>query len=150
MTSQKAVDNFLSGKNIAVVGVSRQKGKFGNVIYKELKKKGFNTFGVNPNLTEIEGDKCYHCLKDIPQNLEGIVTVINPSKTTLIVKEAKDLGINNIWMQQGSESEEAVKFCKENGMNEIHKECILMFAEPVKSFHSFHRWIWKLAGKLPN
>ena len=40
MTSQKTVDAFLSSKNVAVVGVSRKSSKFGNVIYKELKKKG--------------------------------------------------------------------------------------------------------------
>ena len=149
MTSQKAIDDFLSIKNIAVVGVSREKGKFGNAIYKELKKKGFNTFGINPNLYEIEGDKCYSCLKDVQQSLEGVVTCLHPSKTASIVMEAKELGINNVWMQQGSESDEAIKYCQENGMNEIHKECILMFAKPVKSFHSFHKWIWKVLGKLP-
>ena len=39
MTSKESVDNFLSNKNLAVVGVSRKNGKFGNVIYKELEKK---------------------------------------------------------------------------------------------------------------
>jgi hypothetical protein len=32
----------------------------------------------------------------------------------------------------------------------VQKECILMFAEPVKSIHGIHRWIWKVLGKLPN
>ncbi len=50
MTSKESVDKFLRCKNLAVVGVSRKSGKFGNVIYKELKKKGFNVFGVNPNM----------------------------------------------------------------------------------------------------
>ena len=79
------VNSLLSIKNIAVVGVSREKGKFGNAIYKELKKKGFNTFGINPNLYEIEGDKCYSCLKDVQQSLEGVVTCLHPRKTASIV-----------------------------------------------------------------
>ena len=61
-----------------------------------------------------------------------------------------NLGVKNIWMQQGSESENAIEFCNKNEINVIHGECILMFAEPVKSIHSFHRWVNKLIGKYPN
>jgi predicted CoA-binding protein len=150
MSSKKSVDEFLSKKNLAVVGVSRKSTKFGNVIYKELKKKGFTTFGVNPNLESIDGDKCYRSLRELDGKIEGVVNVVSPKETINVVKEANALGIKNVWMQQGSESDEAVAYCRENDINEVHKECILMFAEPVKSIHGFHRWIWKVLGKLPN
>lgn len=150
MTTQKSIDEFLRCSNIAVVGVSRKSSKFGNVIYKELKKKQFNVFGVNPNMENIEGDKCYNNLKELDGKIDAVVNVVSPTQTEDVVREAHSVGVKNIWMQQGSESDVAIKFCEVNGINEIHKECILMFAEPVKSFHSFHRWIWKIAGKLPN
>ena len=150
MTSKESVANFLSSKNLAVVGVSRKSSKFGNIIYKELKKKGVNVFGVNPNMGSIEGDQCYKNLLGLKGKIDGVINVVSPNQTLEVVKQANEIGVKNIWMQQGSESEEAINFCKENGINEIHKECILMFAEPVKSIHSFHKWIWKIAGKLPN
>lgn len=150
MTSQESVNNFLNCKNLAIVGVSRKKSKFGNVIYKELKKKGLNVYGVNPNMESIEGDKCYHNLKDLHGKIDAVVNVVSPAQTTEVVKEANKIGVKNIWMQQGSESEEAIQFCKENGINEIHKECILMFADPVNSIHGLHKWIWKVLRKLPN
>ena len=150
MTSQTAVDSFLASKNIAVVGVSRKKHKFGNSIYKELKKKGFNIYGVNPNMSEIEGDKCYKNLRELEGKVDAVVNVVSPAQTNDVVKEANEIGVKNIWMQQGSESDEAIKFCQENGINEVHKECILMFADPVKSIHGVHRWLWKVLGKLPN
>lgn len=150
MTSQKSIDEFLRCNNIAVVGVSRKSSKFGNVIYKELKKKQFNVFGVNPNLENIEGDKCYGNLKELNGKVDAVINVVSPAQTEDVIKEAHSIGVKNIWMQQGSESDTAIKYCRENGINEIHKECILMFAEPVKSIHGFHRWIWKVLGKLPN
>ena len=150
MTSKAVVEEFLEKKDIAVVGVSRKGSKFGNLIYKELKKKGYNTFGVNPNLDTIDGDKCYNNLKELEGKVQSVVNVVSPSQTKNVVVEANSIGVKNIWMQQGSESPEAIEYCRENGINEVHKECILMFAEPVKSFHSFHRWIWKILGKLPN
>lgn len=150
MTLQKSVDEFLQCKNLAVVGVSRKSSKFGNVIYKELKKKGFNVYGVNPNMDNVEGDKCYHSLRELEGKIDGIVNVVSKAQTSDVAKEANEIGIKNIWMQQGSESEEAIKYCNENGINEIHKECILMFADPVNSIHGVHRWLWKVMGKLPS
>jgi predicted CoA-binding protein len=150
MTSRASVDNFLSCKDIAVVGVSRKGSKFGNVIYKELKKKGIAIYGVNPSMESIFGDKCYNNLLELEGKIDGVINVVSPTKTLEVVKEVNKIGVKNIWMQQGSETEEAINFCRENGINEVHKECILMFAEPVKSIHGIHRWFWKLLGKLPN
>ncbi|MFZ1291290.1 MAG: CoA-binding protein [Melioribacteraceae bacterium] len=149
MTSQKSIDEFLKCKNIAVVGVSRKSTKFGNAIYKELKKKGFRTFAVNPNLENFDGDKCYNSLHELNGKVDAVINCVSPNQTLSIAKEAKEIGVKNFWMQQGSESEQAIKFCYENAINEIHKECILMFADPVNSIHGFHRWIWKVLGKLP-
>ena len=150
MTSQEAIDRFFSSKNLAVVGVSRKSTKFGNAVYKELKKKGMSVYGVNPNMEIIEGDKCYKNLKEVEGKIDGVVNIVSPSQTLGVVKEVFVIGVKNVWMQQGSESDEAIKFCQENGINEVHKECILMFAEPVKSFHGLHKWVWKVLGKLPN
>ncbi len=63
-------------------------------------------------------------LKELEGKIDGIVNVVSPSQTSEVVKEANEIGIKNIWMQQGSESEEAIKYCQENGINEIHKECV--------------------------
>ena len=63
--------------------------------------------------------------------------------------EANEAGIKKIWMQQGSESPKAIKFCKENGIELVEGECIMMFSEPVKSIHKFHRGLNKLFGKYP-
>lgn len=149
MTSKKYVDEFLTKKNIAVVGVSRNKGKFGNVIYKELKKKGYIPFAVNTKLEQFEGDECYGSLIELKDKIDSIVIVVPPEQTEKIVKEAKNIGVKYIWMQQGSESDKAIEFCKENNISVIHNECLLMFLEPVNSIHSFHKWIWKVLGKLP-
>ena len=72
-----------------------------------------------------------------------------PVEAEKVVKQAYEVGIRNVWLQQGAQSDSAIQFCKDNGINVVHNECILMFAEPVASFHKFHRWVWKILGKLP-
>jgi predicted CoA-binding protein len=149
MTSKKNVEDFLSQKNIAVVGVSGSRKKFGNIIYNELKSKGYNVFPVNPNADNIDGEKCYPDLLALQNKVEAAVLVIPPSASDEVVKDAHAAGINNIWMQQGSESEEAIKYCEENNIRVISNECILMFALPAGFIHRAHKWVWGVVGKLP-
>ena len=150
MNKKESVENFLSKRKIAVAGVSRNGKKFGNTIYKELKSKEYEVFALNPSAENINGEPSYANLNSLPEPVDGLITVVPPAETEKIVKEANEAGIKNIWMQQGSESEAAINYCKENGIDVVHGECILMFAEPVTSIHKFHKWIWKLFGKLPN
>lgn len=149
MTSKSLVDDFLLQKNIAVVGVSRNNKKFGNVIYKELKKKGYRVYPVNPNLAEIEGDTCYPNLANVPVKLDAVVINVPPQQTEKVVEDINEAGIKKVWMQQGSQSDAAVEYCKKNGINVIENECILMFAEPAAFFHRAHRWMRGVTGKLP-
>ncbi len=143
------VKDFISQKKIAVVGASRTKHKFGNSIFRELKKRDYQVFPINVNAKEIEGVTCYPDIKSLPEPVDGIVTVVKPEVTEQVVKEAAEAGVTRVWMQQGSHSETALAFCKEKGMVTVYNDCILMFLEPVGALHGFHRWLWKIFKKLP-
>lgn len=149
MTSKKIVEEFLIQKKIAVVGVSRTKTKFGNAIYKELKQKGYEVFPVNPNLQTFEGDVCYPDLLSIPDRTDAVVINVHSVQAEKVIREANQAGIKKVWLQQGSQSDSAVKYCEENGIDCISNECILMFAQPSAFIHRAHKWIWGVLGKLP-
>jgi predicted CoA-binding protein len=149
MTTKAVVNDFLSQRSLAVVGVSRGGKKFGNTAYKELKAKGYRLFPVHPNAESIEGDRCYPNLGALPEPVGGVLIVVPPAQTEQVVREVAAAGIHRIWMQQGAESEAAIRFCEENGVSAVHGECVLMFAEPAAFYHRMHRWLWGLLGKLP-
>ena len=65
-----------------------------------------------------------------------------------IEEAAKEKGIKNIWIQQMSESEEALRELEGTDINYIHGKCIMMFSEP-DGMHKFHRGIIKFFGRLP-
>jgi predicted CoA-binding protein len=100
-------------------------------------------------LESFEGQPCYPSLKALPEGVEAALIVVHAAQTEQVVKDAAEAGIRRVWMQQGAGSQQAIAYCKENGIEVVSGECILMFAEPVASFHGFHRWLWKLFGKLP-
>lgn len=144
------ITDFIAQRNLAIVGVSRGGKKFGNMAFKTLKQKGYRVFPINPNAETIEGEHCYPSLLALPEPVENVLVVVPPAETERVVREAAAAGIRRVWLQQGAASEAAIRFCDEHGMSVIHDECILMFAQPVVSFHRFHRWVWKVLGKLPH
>jgi predicted CoA-binding protein len=68
--------------------------------------------------------------------------------TAGIVREAKEKGIKQIWIQQMADSKEALDELKDTDINLIKGECILMHYKP-HSIHKFHRAINKFFGKFP-
>ena len=121
------ITDLLKKENVfAVVGVSRNPTKYGHQVYGDLKEAGYVVYAVNPNIDEVLGDQCYHSLTELPEKPDVVDIVVPPSVTEKIVKECKELGIERVWMQPGSESEHAIRFCEENGINVVHDVCVMV------------------------
>jgi uncharacterized protein len=147
--SRNAVDAFLAAPAFAVIGVSADRKKFGNVVYREMRQKGYNVVPVHPSLKTVEGDVCYASVRDVPDAVKAVVTVVPPAVTRSVVQDCVQKGISAVWMQQGSESEEAIGEAQKGGMTVVNGQCVLMFLEPVKSVHGIHRWVKRLVGSYP-
>lgn len=149
MVSKTALEQFFAPRSLAIAGASRKSVKFGNMIYKELKAKGYKVFAINPNADTVEGDPCYPNLAALPEKVGGVVIVLPPERAVEVVREAAQAGIKNVWLQQGAESKAAIELGEQNGLNLISGECLLMYAEPVGSFHKIHRFFKYLFGGKP-
>lgn len=149
MASKKMVEEFLSQKDIAVVGVSTNKKKFGTIIYNDLKSKGYSVYAVNPKLQSINNQKVYSSASELPENVKSIVIVIPPEQTLKVLTEAAEKGITHYWLQQGSSDQKVEDFCDDHKLNYVADECILMFTQPSAFIHKAHKWINGVLGKLP-
>ncbi len=149
MTKNNAIENFVAQHTLALVGVSRSGKKFGNLAFNALKGKGYRVFPIHPQAETIAGERCYRSLRELPEPVTSVFVSVPPAESERVVREAASAGIRRVWLQQGAESADAIRFCEENGMQVIHGECVLMFAPPVTSIHRCHRWLWKTLGRLP-
>lgn len=147
--SRAAVDDFLAQRTLAVVGASRSGKKFGNTIYRELRARGYRVLPIHPQAAQIEGDPAYAGFAALPEAVGGVVVCVPPAQAEQVVGQAAAAGIRRAWLQQGAESEAALRLGQEQGMTIIAGECIMMFAASRAFPHSMHRFIWKLLGKLP-
>ena len=121
------IKEFLKKENVfAVVGVSGNPAKYGHQVYKDLKEAGYVVYPVNPNIDKVLGDRCYHSLTELPEKPDVVDTVVPSSVTEKTVEECKELGIERVWMQPGSESEHAIRFCEENDIKVVHDVCVMV------------------------
>ena len=148
-TSRKAIENFLSSKKLAIAGVSRDPKKFGHSVFTDLKKKGYEVFPINPAAEQIDGFDCFRSVNELPSDVRNLLIFTAKDKTLGILKEAVGKGINNIWIQQMSDTPEALEYAKDKPINLVAKQCIFMWTEPVSGVHKFHKTIKKIFGALP-
>jgi predicted CoA-binding protein len=148
MASLKQIEDFIAAQPVAMVGVSRNPKKFGQAAFKELKEKGLNVIPVNPAADEILGVKAYPDVVSLPPEVKGIIVMTKKDQTLSVVRDARTKGIKNIWIQQSSDSREALDELKGSDINYITGECILMYYKP-HSVHKFHRALKKFFGRFP-
>ncbi len=148
MVSIKQIEEFIASQPVALVGVSRNPRKFGFAAFKELKEKGMNIIPVNKLASEIHQAKVFPDVKSLPPETKGLIIMTRKDQTADVVKEAKTRGFKQIWIQQGSESKEALQELEETDINYITGQCILMYYKP-HSIHKFHGRLKKLFGRYP-
>jgi predicted CoA-binding protein len=123
---QDLIKEFMAQKRFAVVGATDNPEKYGHQILKNLKSRGYEVYPVTPRLKEIEGTRCYASLADIPVKVDVVDFVVPSEVTEEVLKQCKELGLNHIWLQPGSESETAIAFCHENNLEVVHGVCVML------------------------
>ena len=111
---------------VAVVGATDDPHKYGSVIYRDLKRKGFEVYAVNPNRSTVDGDKAYPSLAALPVDPTIVNVVVPPATTLEVLAGANRLGYKNVWLQPGAESPEALTYLQEEGFNYLANACIMV------------------------
>ena len=115
------IEELMELKNWVVIGDISTETKYANKILNKFKLKGYTVSGIHPK----GGEGIYTNLKDVPYNVEAIDLCINARYGIEFLREAKELGIKNVLIQPGAESDEILKYCKENSINAI-ENCALV------------------------
>ncbi len=144
----KDVARFLSLEKYAIAGVSRDPKKFGQTMFKDLRKKGMDVVPVNPLTDIIDGVRCYSSVSELPPDVRGVILMTPKEETLAVARDAISHGIQDLWIQQGAETKSLVAELEKENVNLIHNQCIMMFWKP-NGVHSFHRFLKKIFGGLP-
>lgn len=113
-------------KTIAVVGLSSDPRRPSHGVVAYLQSVGYRIIPVNPNETEVLGEKCYARLEDVPERVD-IVDVFRRSEEVPAVADAAiAVGAKVLWMQQGIANETAAEKARAAGITVIEDACMLV------------------------
>lgn len=121
------IDQMVNQNVWAVVGANNNRDKFGYKIYKFMLNAGYKVYPVNPGLEEVAGNKCYPSLRDLPVKPDVVDIVVPPKVGEQVMRDCAEIGIKNVWLQPGADSEQVVKTAEDLGLNVV-RACILVEA----------------------
>ena len=114
-----------SSRVIAVVGLSGKKFRPSYGVAEYMQREGYRIIPVNPNESEVLGEKSYARLEDVPGPID-IVDIFRRSEfVSPIVDSAIRAGAKAIWMQEDVEDEQAAKKARDAGLFVVMDRCIL-------------------------
>ncbi|MBX9600659.1 MAG: CoA-binding protein [Bryobacteraceae bacterium] len=114
-----------ASKTIAVVGLSNSRFRPSHGVAEYLRQAGFRVIPVNPNETEVLGEKSYPRLEDVPEPVD-IVNIFRRSEFVApVVESAVRIGAKAVWMQEGVEDEAAAAKARAAGLFVVMDRCIL-------------------------
>ena len=113
-------------KTIAVVGLSSDPWRASYDVAQYLQQKGYRIVPVNPNETEVLGERAYASLRDIPSDIRvDVVDVFRrPEFTPAVARDAVAIDAKLLWLQLGIESDEAWRIATEGGLDVVMGVCI--------------------------
>jgi len=155
----KMAEEFFAQKKIAMVGVSEERDNGCNLNYQKFKDAGYTVYAINPKIEQFKGDPCYPDLASTPEKADAVFVLARPEVTDQIVQQCIDVGVKYIWMHcmmgtkpglvenMTSVSQDAVKLCREHGIEVIPGSCPAQFLNPDFG-HKMMRGLWRLVGNM--
>ena len=90
-----------------------------------MRGHGYRVIAVNPNETEVFGDKAYSSLADVPDKIDLVDVFRRSSEAGVAVDEAIALGVKAVWLQDGVIDEAAAERAHEAGLLVVMDRCWL-------------------------
>jgi len=110
---------------IAIVGATDTPGKFGGIIYRDLKAKGFKVVPVNPKRKTVANDQAYASLAELPERPSLVNFVVSPEDTLAVLQQCLDLELMNVWLQPGTANASVLQFLQAHRFNYL-SACIMV------------------------
>ncbi len=108
-----------------MVGLSSKRYRPSYGVAEYMQRAGYRIIPVNPQETEVLGEKCYPDLDAVPEAID-IVDIFRRSEFVPdIVEAAIRKGAKAIWMQEDVVHEDAARRAAEAGLDVVMDRCIL-------------------------
>jgi hypothetical protein len=120
-------------RTIAVIGLSEVPSKPSHYVSEYMQQHGYKIYPVNPSIPEVLGEKSYASLSELPIKPDIVDVFRLPKFIPAIVEEMVQLGLPNLWVQQGIINLEAASRAEAGGINVVMDRCIMVEHRRLRS-----------------
>jgi uncharacterized protein len=99
-------------RTVAVIGASSDRQKFGNKALRAFRDRGYTVIPINPREAEVEGEKSYASVLDVPGPIDMATFYVSPAVGLKILDDVARKGIAEVWFNPGADSPELVERAK--------------------------------------
>lgn len=113
-------------KTVAIYGLSADTQKASYFVASYLKSHGYRIIPINPNATEILGEKCYPTITAIPDKIDILNIFRRASEVPPLIDEAIARKIPAVWLQLRIINLPSAEKARAAGLTVILDKCIKM------------------------
>jgi predicted CoA-binding protein len=113
-------------KTIAVVGLSSNPMRASHGVAEYLQSAGYRIIPVNPNETEVLGERAYARLEDVPGPVDIVDVFRRAEEVPGVAESAIRIGAKVLWMQLGIENAEAAERARAGGLVVVEDSCLMV------------------------
>ncbi len=116
---------------IAIVGATDHPSKYGGIIYRDLKRKGYRVVPVNPLRDTVDGDPCFATLGELDESPDIVNMVVPPVRTLRLLDDVAALDDAVVWIQPGASDGAVRARILELGIPSLIDACIMVEARSL-------------------
>jgi predicted CoA-binding protein len=110
---------------IAVVGLSSKSTRPSHGVAAYMQRAGYRVIPVNPNESEVLGEKAYASLAEVPEGIDLVDVFRRSEEAGAAVDEAIAIGSKAVWLQEGVIDDAAAQRAVDAGLMVVMDRCWL-------------------------
>ncbi|TMB72169.1 MAG: CoA-binding protein [Chloroflexi bacterium] len=114
-----------SARTIAVVGLSANPRRPSHGVARYLQRAGYRIIPVNPNVSEVLGERAYATLSELPGPVDVVEVFRRSEYAGAIVDEAIAIGAGAVWLQDGVVDDAAAERARAAGLDVVMDDCMM-------------------------
>ena len=121
-------------KSVAIIGASSDRNKFGNKAVRAFAARGFTVFPINPHEVEIEGQRAYRSVLDVPGTIDMATVYVHPDVGVQVMDELAAKKVGEVWLNPGADGADVVDRAHELGLKTIQACSIVGIGESPRRY----------------
>ncbi len=104
---------------VAVIGASSDRQKYGNKALRALRDQGYTVIPINPKEPEVEGEKSYASVVDVPVPIDMATFYVAPAAGLKVLEDVVKKGIPEVWFNPGADGPQVVERARALGLKTV-------------------------------